>query len=98
MAYVNIRNAVVDRKFFEGKGLAIHEEFTKRDGTTGKAYFTAWFDEAPEVEIGDTISGGGTHSFRLEQYTNNDGEEKTSVNISINGFTLRDEPDANDDL
>ena len=90
MAYINIKDAVIDRVFYDGKGLAVHEEFEKQDGTTGKSYYTVWLDEDEGFEVGDTISGGGRHSAKVSSY-DKDGETRHSADVSINGFKVKED-------
>lgn len=94
MAYINIKDAVIDRVFYDGKGLAVHEEFDKNDGTKGKSYFTVWLDEDEGFEVGDTISGGGRHSAKVSSYDAQvDGEtvKRHSADVSINGFKVKED-------
>lgn len=79
-----IADGIVDRVFYDGKGIAFHEEFKKQDGSTGKAYFTAWFDEAPGLEPGATGTFKGQLSVKLREYTTDSGEVKHTADASIN--------------
>lgn len=87
MAYI-IADGIVDRVFYDGKGIAFHEEFSKQDGTTGKSYYTAWFETAPGLEAGSRGTFKGQLSVKLREYTTDDGETKHSADASINNAKL----------
>lgn len=82
MAYV-ILNAKVVRTFFEGKGATLVEEFEKRDGTTGSAYFTAFFTAPHGLDEGDSGVFKGNLSVTLDSY-DKDGETKYSAKATLN--------------
>lgn len=82
MAYI-IANGEVTRTFFEGKGLAFKEEFTKRDGSTGAAYYTAFFAEPHGLAEGDRAKFSGNLSVTLRNY-DKDGEIRYSADATIN--------------
>lgn len=82
MAYV-IVDGVVDRTYFEGKGVTFHEEFKKRDGETGKAYFSAFFDSPHGLSEGDKGTFKGNLSVRLREYEV-EGQTKYSADATLN--------------
>ena len=82
MAYA-IVDAKVERTFFEGKGAALVEEFTKRDGETGRAFFTAFFQEPHGLSDGDYGTFKGNLSVKLDSYEK-DGETKYSAKATLN--------------
>ena len=88
MAYI-IVNGEVTRKFYEDKGLAIKEEFTKRDGSTGASYFTAFFDEPQDLAVGDKAVFKGNVSVNLRSYEK-DGELRYSADATINNTKVED--------
>ncbi|PRB01781.1 hypothetical protein CQ044_16675 [Microbacterium sp. MYb64] len=81
-----MENAIVDR-IFGSSGVAVHEEFQKRDGSTGKSYFTLWFTERPQLEIGQRISASGFHGVKVDEYERN-GETRHTANVSVNSARL----------
>lgn len=88
MAYV-ILNAKVVRTFFDGKGATLVEEFEKRDGSTGSAYFTAFFTAPHGLEEGDAGVFKGNLSVTLENYEK-DGEVKYSAKATLNNTKAED--------
>ena len=88
MAYVNIRDAVVKGSFFNGKGLKFAEQFTKRDGTPGESYFTAFFDQPHGLSDGTKLSKvGGVLSVKGRIYDPEDGEARAMVDVVLNNPT-----------
>lgn len=85
MAFINVKDATVDRIIFNGKGARVYEEFTKRDGETGRAYFTAWFqNEITEFNEGDLVNVSGNISVKVSEYVDKEGIERTSADVNIN--------------
>lgn len=78
-----IVNGSVNRTFFEGKGASIKETFTKRDGTEGASYYTAFFDAPHGLNEGDTGKFSGLLSAKTSQYEK-DGENRVSADIVLN--------------
>lgn len=96
MAYI-IVNGEVTRVFYEDKGFAIKEEFTKRDGTTGAAYYTAFFQEPQDLSVGDSGVFKGNVSVSLRSYEK-DGELKYSADATINNTKVEEQVYASDAL
>lgn len=88
MAYVIAEGTVV-RTFFNGKGLTFKEEFTKRDGTEGASYFTAFFAEEHGLDEGDSATFKGNISVKLDTYEK-DGETKYSATATLNNTKAED--------
>jgi hypothetical protein len=88
MAYIIAEGEVV-RTFFDGKGLTFKEVFTKRDGTEGAAYFTAFFTEPHGLDEGDTATFKGNISVTLVSYEK-DGETKYTAKATINNTKAED--------
>lgn len=88
MAYV-IAEGTVQRTFFEGKGLAFKESFTKRDGTEGASYYTAFFQEPHGLAEGDSATFKGNISVSLRSYEK-DGETRYSADATINNTKAED--------
>jgi len=85
MAYTVVSNAIVDRTFHGGLGVAFHEEFTKRDGTTGKMYFSGFSEQPHGLSEGDRGTFKGVLSVKAREYEK-DGEIKTSVDVTLNNL------------
>lgn len=84
MAILNIKNATVERKFYGDKGAAVVEKFTKQDGSEGKSYYSLWFDEPQNFEIGATGSFSGLFSVKVEEYEPKSGGTAHSAKVSVN--------------
>lgn len=85
MAYTVVSNAIVDRTFHGGLGVAFHEEFTKRDGTTGKMYFSGFSEQPHGLSEGDRGTFKGNLSVKAREYEK-DGEIRTSVDVTLNNL------------
>lgn len=87
-----IVTGMVKRIFFDGKGLAISEPYTAKGNETKHREFTAWFNKAPNVQVGDTVVVEGRHGAVIELWQNADGSAKLdntgkqgqSVRVSLN--------------
>lgn len=82
MAFLTV-NAEVTRVFYNGLGIGLKESFTKRDGETGASYYTAWFEEDPNLSEGDKGKFSGLFSVRKSEYEK-DGETRHGVDITLN--------------
>jgi hypothetical protein len=82
MAIVNLKDATVQRIFFDGKGIALYESF-KVQGQDRKSYYTAWFDQAPGFTEGQVVSVSGLLSVKLREYEK-DGQARQTVDVSLN--------------
>ena len=78
-----IVNGTVQRTFFDGKGASVKESFTKRDGTEGASYYTAFFDAPHGLSDGDTGKFSGLLSAKVSSYEK-DGETRHSADIVLN--------------
>lgn len=78
-----IVNGSVQRTFFDGKGASVKETFTKRDGTEGASYYTAFFDAPHGLSEGDTGKFSGLLSAKSNSYEK-DGETRHSADIVLN--------------
>lgn len=79
-----IVNGTVQRTFFEGKGASVKETFTKRDGTEGASYYTAFFESPHGLSEGDTGKFSGLLSAKSREYEGNDGQTRHSADIVLN--------------
>lgn len=82
MAILNLKDATVQRIFFDGKGIALYESF-KAQGQDRKSYYTAWFDQAPGFTEGQVVSISGLLSVKLREYEK-DGQTRQTVDVSLN--------------
>lgn len=90
MAYLISEGEVV-RTFFEGKGLTFKEVFTKRDGTEGAAYFTAFFTEPHGLSEGDKATFKGNISVTLDTYPDKEtGETRYTAKATVNNTKAED--------
>lgn len=93
MAILNLRNATVQRVFFDGKGVALFESFESR-GEQRKSYYTAWFDSAPNVKEGDVLpTVSGLLQVKEREYEK-DGVTKRSIDVSLNSARIGSPNDA----
>ena len=86
MAIVNLKNATVQRVFFDGKGVALYESFESR-GEQRKSYYTAWFAAAPDVKEGDVLNVSGLLQVKEREYEK-DGQTKRSIDVSLNSARI----------
>lgn len=78
-----IVNGTVQRTFFDGKGASVKETFTKRDGTEGASYYTAFFDAPHGLAEGATGKFSGLLSSKVSSYEK-EGETRHSADIVLN--------------
>lgn len=85
MAYVNIKEAVAKGSFFDGKGLNIAEEFTKRNGEPGEQRYTLFFDSPHGIAEGTRLEKvGGILSVRGRIVSPDNGEDWAAVDVVLN--------------
>ena len=89
-----IVNGTVNRTFFDGKGASVVETFQKRDGTEGKSYYTAFFDEPHGLEEGATGKFSGLLSAKAREYQDKDDNRRVAADIVLN--SARYEPSESD--
>lgn len=94
MAQLTVRNATVDRIFYNGKGVSLHETFTSR-GEERKAYYTAWFENAPDVTEGQVLPEvSGLFSVKEEEFDGKDGQKRRAIKTSLNNARITGTPTA----
>jgi hypothetical protein len=79
MATLIVKGAI-KRIFFNGKGVAIEERYTAKGNETKTRTYTAWFAEAPDLNIGNIVTLSGRHGAVIEAWTNQDGTPKLDFN------------------
>ena len=88
MAIVQLKDVTVSRVNRTGNGVKVLEESTS-NGKTYKTYFSVWFTEAHGLSEGDKISLSGFLGAKIgEPWTDRDGNERTSVELSVNNPRL----------
>jgi len=87
MAFVAVKGEV-NRVFYNGLGVSVKESFTRRDGSEGAAYFTAWFDQDPGLAEGASGEFSGVLSVKLSEYEK-DGERVTGYDVNINNAKFK---------
>ena len=92
-AYVN---GTVNRVFFDGKGASIKESFTKRDGTEGASYYTAFFDAPHGLDEGATGKFSGLLSVKAREYQDKEGNTRVTADAVLNSARF-EAADAADD-
>lgn len=89
MAFITVE-ATVESVFWDGKGIGLVEQYTTKDGESVEKRYTAWFTEAPGLEVGAFGVFSGTHSAKVEEYESKiDGELKRKAAVSINGAKFK---------
>lgn len=78
-----IVNGTVQRTFFGGKGASVKESFTKRNGSEGASYYTAFFDAPHGLAEGSTGKFSGLLSAKVSSYEK-EGETRHSADIVLN--------------
>jgi len=91
-----IVNGTVQRTFFDGKGASVKETFTKRDGTEGASYYTAFFDAPHGLSDGDTGKFSGLLSAKVSSYEK-EGETRHSADIVLNSARFEQIEDQSDE-
>lgn len=88
MAFVDIKNGLVEKAFSGGKGFAVSETFTKQDGTDGKAKFKVWFTEAQKITEGSRVDVSGVLSVKVSSFDGDNGPVQFAE-VSINNARLK---------
>lgn len=81
MAEIKVQNAKVSR-IIDGYGFGAVVEKTLPSGDTKKEKYTVWTDT--RVNVGDVVSISGLPSAKVEEFTNEKGEEIRYAVIHIN--------------
>jgi len=69
---------------FAGVGLVIAESYKTKTGEERTTRYTCWFEEDPSVNIGDLITVSGALSAKVDEWTDKDGQARTTAKISLN--------------
>ena len=87
MAEVTIKNATVDRVFYDNKALSIVEKFKTKTGE-GSQRYTIWFTAPHAIAVGDVVSVTGLLGNKIAEFMGNDGNQKQIVELSVNNAVL----------
>lgn len=88
MAYITVSNATVTRTFWNGKGAAIEERYTRRDGEAGVQRYSAFFENEHGLSEGDEGRFNGQLGAKVDEWTDKDGNVRHSVNLTINSTSF----------
>jgi len=92
MASIKVKGTV-SRVFYEGKGLEVSEQFQTKAGESITKRYTVWLKSPTTFDIGDEIQVEGLYSAEIDNWTNKEGEAKSSIKVSINNpFITRTDP------
>ena len=83
MASIKIKGTV-SRVFYEGKGLEVSEQFQTKAGESITKRYTVWLKQAGTYDVGDEVQVEGLYSAEIDNWTNKEGEPKSSIKVSIN--------------
>lgn len=84
MAFIEVTGTVT-RTFFNGTGAEVTEVFEKHDGSEGKSRYSLWFKEPHGLNEGDSGKWRGALSVKVDEWTDQQGEVRHSVKVSLNG-------------
>jgi hypothetical protein len=88
MAIVQVKDVTVTYVNKVGTGVKVTEQNESR-GKVYKQSYTVWFDKAHNLAVGDVVSLSGFLSAKIsEPWTDRDGNQRTSVELSINSPRL----------
>lgn len=77
-------SGVVGRIFFDGKGASVEERYKSKNGDDRVQRWSCWFQTPHGLNVGDAVLVRGLLGAKVEEYTNNQGELKRYVGLSIN--------------
>ena len=77
-------HGVVGRVFFDGKGASIEERYKSKNGDDRVQRWSCWFQTPHGLVPGDQVSVRGLLSAKVDEFTNQQGELKRFVGLSIN--------------
>lgn len=77
-------HGVVGRVFFDGKGASVEERYKSKNGDDRVQRWSCWFQLPHGLVQGDQVSVRGLLSAKVDEFTNQQGELKRFVGLSIN--------------
>lgn len=93
MAFVDIKNGLVEKAFNGGKGFGVSETFKKSDGTDGKAKFKVWFEQPQTIAEGSRIDVSGVLSVKVSSFDGDSGPVQYAE-VSLNNARLKGQSDS----
>ena len=88
MAIIQLKNVEVTRVNSRGYGVQVVEKWESK-GKTGQTRFTVWFDAEHGLSVGDKIDVSGLLGAKIgEPWTDREGQQRTSVELSVNSPRL----------
>lgn len=93
MAIIEVTGTITRAGFFGGKGFEVTEFYASKDGEQRQRKYTAWFENAEDLNVGDEGTFTGQLSTKIDKWTNPDGSPKLdregnpgqSIVVAING-------------
>ena len=84
MARIEIKNARVNR-IIRDRGFEVAESYQTRNGDTVDTKYTVWTKSPQDIPgEGVTVNVRGNVSTRLEEFTNNEGEQIRFARMHVN--------------
>ena len=77
-------HGVVGRVFFDGKGASVEERYKSKSGDDKVQRWSCWFQTPHGLVPGDQVSVRGLLSAKVSEWTNQQGELKRFVELSVN--------------
>lgn len=77
-------SGVVGRVFFDGKGASVEERYKSKSGDERVQRWSCWFQTPHGLTVGDQVVVRGLLSAKVGEWTNQSGELKRFVELSIN--------------
>lgn len=92
MAIVQLKDVVVERVNSRGFGVKVAEKYEVK-GKPRKTTYTVWFEQEHGLSVGDVVSLSGFLGAKVgDPWTGDDGQERRSVELSVNKPRLSDHP------
>lgn len=79
-----IVSGVVGRIFFDGKGASVEERYKSKNGDERVQRWSCWFATPHGLSAGDQVLVRGLLGAKVGEWTNQSGELKRFVELSIN--------------
>ncbi len=94
MAIVSLKQVEVARVNQKGHGVQVVEKW-EQGGKERSTRFTVWFDAEHGLAVGDKIDVSGFLGAKVgEPWTDRDGQQRTSVELSVNSPRIGSSPAA----
>ena len=94
MAIIQLKQVEVARVNSRGHGVQVVEKWESK-GKTGQQRYTVWFDAEHGLSVGDVIDVSGMLGAKVgEPWTDREGQQRTSVELSVNSPRIGSSPAA----